>query len=91
MDKLWQIFPGKGSKGKKKATKLGSFLVKKWTQCQWQASKAHVRLSRAAFHAQGRSGFSLLALKGEVMLSSSEVVGVSCLFQRSRQSGTMLP
>ncbi len=65
----------RGVKEKKKATKLGSFLVEKWSQCQWQASKAHVRLSRVAFHAQGRSGFSLLALKGEVMLSSSEVVG----------------
>lgn len=56
-------------------------MVKKWSQ--WQASKAHVRLSRAAFHSQGRSGFSLLDLKGEVISSSSEVVGVSGLFQRS--------
>lgn len=55
---------------KKKATKLGSILVKKWSQCQ--ASKAHVRLSRAAFHAQGLSGFPLLDLKGEVMSSSLE-------------------
>lgn len=57
-----------GVKEKKKATKLGSILVKKWSQCQ--ASKAHVRLSRAAFHAQGLSGFPLLDLKGEVMSSS---------------------
>lgn len=49
MDKLWQIFPGKRSKEKKKATKLVSFLVKKQSQCQWQASKAHVCLSKAAF------------------------------------------
>lgn len=76
MDKLWQIFPGKGSKEeKKKATKLGSFLVKKWTQCQWQESKALVCLS-AAFHAQGCSGFSSLTLKGEVMSLSSEVLGL---------------
>lgn len=80
MDKLWQIFPGKWSKGKKKATKLGSFLVKKWSQCQWQASKAHVRLSRAAFHAYGCNGFSLLNVKGEAMSPSSEVVGVSRMF-----------
>lgn len=71
----------RGVKEKKKATKLGSFLVKKWSQ--WQASKAHVRLSRAAFHSQGRSGFSFLDLKGEVISLSSEVVGVSGLFQRS--------
>lgn len=82
MDKLWQIFPGKGSKEKKKATKLGCVFVKKWTQCQWQTSKAHVCLSSASFHAQGGSGSSLLTLMGEVMLLSSEVVVVSCLLQR---------
>lgn len=26
---------------------MGSFLVKKWSHCQWQASKAYVLLSKA--------------------------------------------
>lgn len=95
MDKLWQIFPGKWSKGKKKkkkATKLGSYLVKKWSQCQWQASKAHARLSRAAFHAPGLSGFSPLDLQGEAMSSSTEgLAGRSKGRPQTRQSGTMSP
>lgn len=57
---------------KKKATKLGSFLVKKWSQWQWQASKAHVRFSRAAFYSQGLSVLSILNVEEEVMSSSSK-------------------